>query len=56
MPIMDGLKAAQLIKSKNSYAKLYILSGHNDEEMKTLCRKMDVEGYLVKPIDFSLMK
>lgn len=51
MPLMDGIKAAEIINRENLSNCVLLLTAHSDKSVATAALKADVMGYLVKPID-----
>lgn len=56
MPEMDGLTL--LDKLKNSYPSLKVcmVSAYGDEEIRNRAKKLGCDDYLVKPINFSVLR
>jgi len=48
MPVMDGVEAAQVLRSKYPSVRIIILSMFEDAEKVLLMVKMGVKGYLLK--------
>ncbi len=48
MPVMDGLQALRILRSRNGKEKIIVLSMHNDEAMLLKLLKLKVNGFLSK--------
>ena len=51
MPLLDGLKAAEIINREKLAGCVLLLTAYSDKSMAVQASKADVMGYLVKPID-----
>jgi len=51
MPVMDGLKAAELTKFRHPAVKILIVTQHNSIELMKKFQSLNVEGYLLKSSD-----
>jgi len=51
MPLLDGLKAAEIINREKLSNCVLLLTAYSDKSMAVQASKADVMGYLVKPID-----
>ena len=51
MPLLDGLKAAEIINREGLSNCVLLLTAYSDKSMAAQASKADVMGYLVKPID-----
>lgn len=51
MPILNGLKAAEIINREKLSGCVILLTAYSDKSMAAEASKADVMGYLVKPID-----
>lgn len=50
MPVMNGLKLAQILKSQNPFQEIVILSGYDEFPLAQQAMKIGVSEYLLKPI------
>jgi len=50
MPLIDGLKAAQLIKEEKLAGSVLLLTAYSGKEFVEQAKAVSVEGYLVKPV------
>ncbi len=51
MPVMDGFEAANLLRQQRlSVTPIVALTGREDEGIRARCRKVHMNGYLVKPL------
>ena len=50
MPLIDGLKAAQLIKDEKLAGSVLLLTAYSGKEFVDQAKDAGVEGYLVKPV------
>ncbi|MDK2823526.1 MAG: two-component system, response regulator YesN [Clostridia bacterium] len=50
MPLMDGLKAAEIIKKRYPQTKVYILTAYEYFQYAQKAIKINVEDYLLKPL------
>ena len=50
MPLIDGLKVAQLIKEEQLAGSVLLLTAYSGKEFVDQAKEIGVEGYLVKPI------
>jgi len=50
MPLIDGLKVAQLIKEERLAGSILLLSAYSGKEFVDQAKTIGVEGYLVKPV------
>jgi response regulator NasT len=50
MPLIDGLKAAQLIKEEKLAGSILLLTAYSGKEFVEQAKAAGVEGYLVKPV------
>ncbi len=53
MPIMDGLEMSKKIKEINKEQNILITSAYNDNEKSTRAIKLGIDGYIIKPIDYT---
>lgn len=51
MPGMDGLTMLKKIREKNEKVRFIILSGYDDFQYAQTAIRLNVEGYILKPID-----
>jgi len=51
MPLLNGLKAAEIINREKLSNCVLLLTAYGDKSMAAEASKADVMGYLVKPID-----
>lgn len=51
MPLLDGIKAAEIINREKLSGCVLLLTAYSDKSMAVQASKADVMGYLVKPID-----
>lgn len=51
MPLLNGLKAAEIINREKLAGCVLLLTAYSDKSMAAEASKADVMGYLVKPID-----
>ena len=56
MPVMDGMKAAQKIKSKSLETRVIIFSIHNDESTKRKARMSGADRFVEKGIPIHQLK
>lgn len=50
MPLVDGLKAAHLIKDEKLAGSVLLLTAYSGKEFVDQAKAIGVEGYLVKPV------
>lgn len=50
MPLVDGLKVAQLIKEEKLAGSVLLLTAYSGKEFVAQAKTVGVEGYLVKPV------
>lgn len=50
MPLVDGLKAAQMIRSEKLAGSILLLTAYSGQEFVGQAKEIGVEGYLVKPV------
>ncbi|RLB73443.1 MAG: response regulator, partial [Deltaproteobacteria bacterium] len=50
MPLIDGLKVAQLIREEHLAGSILLLTAYSGKEFVDQAKEIGVEGYLVKPI------
>lgn len=50
MPLIDGLKVAQLIKEEKLAGSVLLLTAYSGKEFVSQAKEVGVEGYLVKPV------
>lgn len=50
MPLIDGLKVAQLIKDEKLAGSILLLSAYSGKEFVEQAKTVGVDGYLVKPV------
>ncbi len=50
MPLIDGLKVAQLIREEQLAGSILLLTAYSGKEFVDQAKEIGVEGYLVKPI------
>ena len=55
LPDMHGFKVLESIKSMNSQANVYIVSGFDGPAIKTKAEELGVQKYISKPIDFAAL-
>lgn len=55
MPGMDGMELLRLIRQENSALPVLIMTGRVDESCKSNCADLNVQGYLVKPVDIPVL-
>ena len=53
MPILDGLKAAEIIHEQQLARCVLMLTAYNEKSMLDQAKNADVMGYLIKPVDES---
>lgn len=53
MPDMDGLQVAREIKSAHPGTMIIVITGYSDDTHLDDFHKLDIDDYLVKPVDFS---
>lgn len=51
MPILDGIKAAKIIREENLASCIIFLTAYSDKEYIEEAKKLGVMNYLVKPIE-----
>jgi CheY-like chemotaxis protein len=51
MPVMDGLKATQLIRKENSRIPIIAITAHAMQEDERRCLEVGMNGFTTKPID-----
>ena len=51
MPLMDGLQLLEKVRETDPEARFIILTGYNEFEYARAAIRMDVEDYILKPID-----
>lgn len=51
MPLLDGLKAAEIIGREKTAKCVLLLTAFSDKSIASQASKADVMGYLVKPVD-----
>ena len=51
MPLLDGIKAAEIINQQKLAGCVILLTAFSDKSMAAEVSRADVMGYLVKPID-----
>ncbi len=51
MPVMDGITAARMIKSKSKDARIIMLTAMGDEEIMSQAMAAGVDVFLKKPFD-----
>ncbi len=56
MPGMSGTEMAAMIKERNPRCKIIFISGYSDKEYLTTAIKLQVVGYIEKPIDLEVLK
>ncbi|HEY0030794.1 MAG TPA: response regulator transcription factor [Bacteroidia bacterium] len=55
MPVMDGIKATELLKDKYPGIKILILTGHNDEAMVLHLIEKGAHGFLMKDTNIEII-
>lgn len=55
MPGMDGMELLRLIRQENSALPVLIMTGRVDELCMSNCADLNVQGYLVKPVDIPVL-
>ena len=58
MPGMDGIETARRIKNHphlQQVPKVFLITAHSNEALMQEARKLGLEGFLVKPINYSMM-
>ncbi|MBS3976158.1 MAG: response regulator [Syntrophomonadaceae bacterium] len=50
MPLLDGIKATEIIKKQHPDIKIYFLTAYDHFEYAKKAVKLDVEDYLLKPV------
>ena len=50
LPDIDGIEVFRKIKEMNAEAKVYFISGSDNEDFKQTAKSLGANGYLVKPI------
>ena len=56
MPIMDGIKATEIIKEKGVTTPVIALTANVLDEDRQLCLEAGMVGFLTKPITFAKLK
>lgn len=56
MPLMDGLETATAIKKRLPDIKIIFISMTYDTSYKTFLHKYDIDGFVSKTVNFSLLK
>lgn len=56
MPMLDGLKATEICKERYPHIKIIILSMFNEDEYILNLLKLNINGYLVKDTNASIVK
>lgn len=56
MPKFSGLEAIEKIREHDYEIPIIVMSAHHDEEFLYKASNLDVQGYVFKPIDVSLLK
>lgn len=56
MPKMDGLELIKRIKEKNQLVKFLIISGYDEFEYARQAMKLQVNDYILKPVDYQELK
>ena len=51
MPLLDGLKAAKVIKEKKLSRGVVLLTAYSNKEFIEEAKKIGIIGYIIKPID-----
>lgn len=55
MPLLDGLSAAKIIYEENLAGTIILLTAYNEREFVNGAKQNGVSGYLVKPIEETLL-
>lgn len=55
MPLMDGLKAAEIINKEKTAKCVLLLTAFSDKSIAVEALKADVMGYIVKPVDENVL-
>ena len=56
MPGMTGLELLRRIKSKNESLPVYMMTAYSSDEYRRQAEAHGSDGYIVKPVDFELLK
>ncbi len=56
MPKMNGIEMVSFMRAKNSKQHIIFLTAHNDDKLITDAINMQVDGYILKPINLKLLK
>lgn len=51
MPLMDGLQMLELVRAEDPVTRFVILTGYNEFEYARAAIRLDVEEYILKPIN-----
>ncbi|BCJ94984.1 Fis family transcriptional regulator [Anaerocolumna cellulosilytica] len=55
MPLLDGLSAAKIIYEENLAGTIILLTAYNEREFVNGAKQNGVSGYLIKPIEETLL-
>ena len=56
MPGMTGLELLRHIKAKNQTLPVYMMTAYSSEEFRRQAEAHGSDGYIVKPVDFEVLK
>ena len=55
MPVMDGIEATKLLRSRGNRTPIIAITGHDTPEDRELCRLSGMNGFIAKPIKLDLL-
>lgn len=56
MPTMSGLELLRIVKDKYPELKVFMITAYDDEKNRSTAQGYGCDKYLIKPIDFDLLK
>ena len=51
MPVLDGVQATRLIRSRHISIPIYAMTAHHDQQHADQCHEAGMNGFLTKPIN-----
>ncbi len=56
MPLMNGIKFVEAVRGEDLYTPVIILTAHSSTDYLLPCANLNIQAYIIKPINFQKLK